>query len=91
MPIVQTGAPCSCENMAEPMKCNKCEVVSCFKCQVAYLVSAGYWETYKKIRCCPECYSDNIQRLNEPEISARQDRAHGLSVKSKASSISLYD
>lgn len=78
MVVTQTGSTCSCEEMAKPYKCKKCAKVFCFKCQVAFLVFPGFWETSRKIRCCPNCYFEELIDLRagspHPETAREYDR-----------------
>ena len=89
--IVQTGLPCSCEYMEEPCKCKGCDTVFCFKCQVAFICSAGFYERHLKIRCCPECYSDNLIMLNEKRVSTKQDQEHSQEAKSRPNDVSSFE
>jgi Zn finger protein HypA/HybF involved in hydrogenase expression len=64
MIIVQSGSKCSCENMDDQCKCQKCDTVFCFKCLYAFVITDAYTKLERQERCCPECHSINLKLLN---------------------------
>lgn len=74
MVIVKNGSSCKCEVMSAPHKCENCGIVFCGKCQVAYTLSKNRAGNMASDRCCPDCSSPTLVKLNEKIVSIRADR-----------------